>query len=213
MSPISRNPRTSEVVNHHAHHLRIERSWCPIANACTYKGVVTPLARGSHASQGRDPLSKGRVFTRGQPPCAPLRARAPAPATPRPAARGAPWRRPRSMRAALRPRGAALLPAEGLKAEHFFLKRLWGNLDNNSFSGVASPDMCRFIRAHQFGEPGLVSALKLTDLIRKSVYDKNSGSTKITTRLDHNCHCKTTSGTNWSTRWTYRVFIINNRHD
>ena len=34
---------------------------------------------------------------------------------------------------------------------------------------------------------------------------------KITTHLDHISHCQTTSGTNWSNRWTYRVSIINSR--
>ena len=29
---------------------------------------------------------------------------------------------------------------------------------------------------------------------------------KITTHLDYISHCKTASGTNWSCRWTYRVF-------
>ena len=42
---------------------------------------------------------------------------------------------------------------------------------------------------------------------------KNSGSVKYTTHLDHISHCKTASGTNWSNRLTYRVFIKNTRHD
>jgi len=29
---------------------------------------------------------------------------------------------------------------------------------------------------------------------------------KITTRPDLTSHCKTASGTNWSNRWTYRIF-------
>ena len=45
------------------------------------------------------------------------------------------------------------------------------------------------------------------NLIRASIRDKHSGSMKITTYLDHVGHCKTTSGTNWSNRWTYRVLI------
>ena len=40
----------------------------------------------------------------------------------------------------------------------------------------------------------------LFDLIRTSVYDKCSGSMKITTHLYHISHF-----TNWSNRWTYRV--------
>jgi len=51
------------------------------------------------------------------------------------------------------------------------------------------------------------------DFIRTSIYDKYSGSTKITTHLDHVSYCKTASDTNWSNRWTYRVFIINTRRD
>jgi len=41
------------------------------------------------------------------------------------------------------------------------------------------------------------------NLIRTSICDKYSGMMKITTSLDHIGHCKTTSGTNWSNRWTY----------
>ena len=40
------------------------------------------------------------------------------------------------------------------------------------------------------------------NLIRTSIYDKYSGSMKITTRLDHISHCRTASGTDWSSRWT-----------
>ena len=51
------------------------------------------------------------------------------------------------------------------------------------------------------------------DLIRTSIDDKYSGSMKITTRLDHVCHCKVASGIDWSNRRTYRVFIMNTRSD
>jgi hypothetical protein len=51
------------------------------------------------------------------------------------------------------------------------------------------------------------------DFIRTGIYDEYSGLMKITTHLDHISHCKTVSGTNWSNRWTYRVFIINTRRD
>ena len=34
---------------------------------------------------------------------------------------------------------------------------------------------------------------------------------KNTTHLDHISHSKAASGTNWSNRWTYRVFTINPR--
>ena len=50
-------------------------------------------------------------------------------------------------------------------------------------------------------------------LIRTIIYDKYSGSTKITTHLDHISHRKMTSGINWSNRWTCRAFIINTRRD
>ena len=32
-----------------------------------------------------------------------------------------------------------------------------------------------------------------------------SGAIKIATHLDHTSHCKTSSGINWSNRWTNRV--------
>ena len=51
------------------------------------------------------------------------------------------------------------------------------------------------------------------DLLRSSVSDKYSGSMKITTHLHHISRCKRASDTNWSSRWTYRVFIINTRRD
>ena len=52
---------------------------------------------------------------------------------------------------------------------------------------------------------------EMHDFIRTSVYDKYSDLMKITTRLDHISHGKTTFGTNWSNRWTYRLFVINIR--
>ena len=42
-------------------------------------------------------------------------------------------------------------------------------------------------------------------LIRTIIYDKLSGSTKVTTHLDHVSHCEITSGTSWLNGWTYRV--------
>jgi len=53
----------------------------------------------------------------------------------------------------------------------------------------------------------LILSLPPIDLIRTSIYDKSSGSIKITTHLDRISHCKTSSGTNWSNSWTCRVFI------
>ena len=47
------------------------------------------------------------------------------------------------------------------------------------------------------------------DLVRKSIYDKYSGSMKTATHLDHISQCRTASGTNKSNRWTYQVLIIN----
>ena len=47
------------------------------------------------------------------------------------------------------------------------------------------------------------------DLSQTSFHDRNSGSMKITTSLDHFSHCKTSSGTDWSNRLTHRAFIIN----
>ena len=51
------------------------------------------------------------------------------------------------------------------------------------------------------------------DLIWTSVYDKCSGSMKITTHLDHISHYTTASDTIWAKRWTYRIFGINTRRD
>ena len=42
--------------------------------------------------------------------------------------------------------------------------------------------------------------------IPKTIYHEISVSMKFTTHLDHVSHCKTASGTNWSERWTYRVW-------
>ena len=49
------------------------------------------------------------------------------------------------------------------------------------------------------------------DLIRTSIHHKYSGSSKMTTHLDHISHCNTSSGANWSNRWTNRVFITTRR--
>ena len=50
-------------------------------------------------------------------------------------------------------------------------------------------------------------------LIRMSVYDKYSGSMKMTSHLDHVSRVKAASGANWSNRCTYRVFSINTHRD
>ena len=50
-------------------------------------------------------------------------------------------------------------------------------------------------------------------LIRPSIYDKYSGSMKITIYVDHVSRCKTASVTTWTNRWTYRVFVMNDRCD
>ena len=57
---------------------------------------------------------------------------------------------------------------------------------------------------HTWYSKSLASGQGCTDqnLIRTSICDKYSGSTKTTTRLDHISHCKTASGTNWANRWT-----------
>ena len=49
--------------------------------------------------------------------------------------------------------------------------------------------------------------LSEANLTPTSIAQKYSGSMKITTYLDHASHCKTTSSTNWSNRWTCRVLI------
>ena len=51
------------------------------------------------------------------------------------------------------------------------------------------------------------------NLIQMSMNDKHLGSMKMTTHLDHISRCKSASGTNQSSRRTYRVFFINTRRD
>ena len=46
------------------------------------------------------------------------------------------------------------------------------------------------------------------NLIRTIIFNKYSGWMKITSPPDQISHCKTTSGSNWSNRWTYRVSTI-----
>ena len=56
--------------------------------------------------------------------------------------------------------------------------------------------------------PGITTKGPCVDpgnLIRTSIHYKYSGSMKTTAHMDHISHCKTTSGTDWSNRWTYRV--------
>ena len=75
--------------------------------------------------------------------------------------------------------------------------------------------MFQSIWSHQFDSVRLGSSppQKLTDFIRTTIHDQYSHSMKITTRLDQISDCKTASGTNWSNRWTYRVFFIDTRRD
>ena len=68
-----------------------------------------------------------------------------------------------------------------------------------------TPVRFQSIWAQHFGEPGLVSAPKLTDFIRTSVDNKYSDSMKITATLDHISHCKAASSISWSNRWTYKL--------
>ena len=42
---------------------------------------------------------------------------------------------------------------------------------------------------------------------------QSSGSMEIMTHLDRTSHCKTSSVTSWSNRWTYRVFFISTHLD
>ena len=51
------------------------------------------------------------------------------------------------------------------------------------------------------------------NLIRASIYDIRSGPMKFPTRMYHISNFETASCTNWSKRWTYRVFIMNTRPD
>ena len=53
----------------------------------------------------------------------------------------------------------------------------------------------------------------LADVNRRSICDEYSGSTKISTHLDHISHREIACGTHQSKRWTYRVFVINTRRE
>ena len=50
-------------------------------------------------------------------------------------------------------------------------------------------------------------------VIRTSITDEYSSSTKITAHLDHSRHCKVSFDTHGSNRQTNRVFVINDRRD
>ena len=50
---------------------------------------------------------------------------------------------------------------------------------------------------------GQAPDLQVEDFIRPSIFDKYSGSMKVTAHLDHVSRCKTASGTTWSDRWTH----------
>ena len=70
------------------------------------------------------------------------------------------------------------------------------------------------------GSPPPLASSRLR--IRTSIYNKYFGTktsthldekihtTKNSTHLDHISHCNIASGTNWSNRWTYRVFYDEN---
>ena len=51
------------------------------------------------------------------------------------------------------------------------------------------------------------------NFMRTSIYDHYSGPMKIATRLNDMSGCQTASGTVFSNRGIYRVFIINTRRD
>ena len=69
---------------------------------------------------------------------------------------------------------------------------------------------CAICRLVGWYTPVMLAASAPFDFIRTSMHDQCSGLTKITTQLDHISHCKTTSGTNQSSRWTH---LINTRRD
>ena len=56
---------------------------------------------------------------------------------------------------------------------------------------------------------GTNSAGRAASLTQTSIYDKYSGSMKLTAQLDHISHCKTASGTKRPNKWTYRVSVMN----
>ena len=79
--------------------------------------------------------------------------------------------------------------------------------------GVESKNICLPLDCLQGGVERKTYPEPVQDLIRTSIYDTCSGSMKITINLDHISHRKLASGTNLSSIWTYREFIISTRRD
>ena len=69
------------------------------------------------------------------------------------------------------------------------------------------------LRINKQASPPLQRYLGNKNLVRAIISYKHSGSMKTTTHLDRMSHCKSASGTNWSNRWSSRVFIINAHRD
>jgi len=97
---------------------------------------------------------------------------------------------------------------------HIHIQDIFGTYSGHSFSGHIQDIFRTFIfRTSSGHSPPLQGYLGNENLVRAIIFYKYSGSMKITTHLDHISHCKTASGTNWSNRWTSRVFIINTHRD
>jgi len=97
------------------------------------------------------------------------------------------------------------------RATPVFFQNLYQNRSDEPIKWHILVQNCGFLKI-VFLDIGQVSC-DACDLIRTSIYDKYSGSMKITTRLDQISHRKISSGTNWSNSWTYRVFLINTHRD
>ena len=78
------------------------------------------------------------------------------------------------------------------------------SLSHTRLSHPLSPSLPRYT---------VPSRERRANLIRTRIYDKFSRSMKTTAHLVHISHRKTASGTNWSNRLTYRVFIMNTHRD
>ena len=91
----------------------------------------------------------------------------------------------------------------------FQVSDFWGSGFGFRVSGLyRAVALCKVLGQNRLARRG-----RAQDLISTSSYDKHSGSTKITTHLDHISHRKAASGKDFSNRWTYRVFIIHTRRD
>ena len=90
-----------------------------------------------------------------------------------------------------------------------------------SFSSARGPTIFEIFQALRSARSPLISwdsssldhPDRMLNFIRTSIYDKFSGSTNITTHLDHITHRKASPGTHWLNSWKNRSSIMNTHRD